>query len=255
MVMVPNKFEKYIKEKFEARRIEPSLESWERISEQLEDKDESGRRGYFWYGIAASFVGLLIISVFFLSRTDEVVPADGVVGIENRKEAPAKAGPSDRDQEVFEEAKMPSIITNEVVESAKFNEEVVSTNTREIPVLAELAEDVVEDTPNKLNIDEKSVAETEIDLIDTKIAEVVAKVRLLEQDRDALTQAEVDSLLRNAQQDILEDRIFKSNRSVDALALLNEVEEELDQSFRDQIFEKLKTGFIKVRTAVADRNN
>jgi len=39
------------------------------------------------------------------------------------------------------------------------------------------------------------------------------------------------------------------------MALLTEVEGELDQSFRDQIFEKLKSGFLKVRTAVADRNN
>jgi len=36
---------------------------------------------------------------------------------------------------------------------------------------------------------------------------------------------------------------------------LNEVEGELDISFREQIFESLKTGFLKVRTAVADRNN
>ena len=35
---------------------------------------------------------------------------------------------------------------------------------------------------------------------------------------------------------------------------LTEVEDELDQSFRDQIFDSLKEGFLKVRTAVADRN-
>ncbi|MFK7811850.1 MAG: hypothetical protein AB8B59_05100, partial [Maribacter sp.] len=69
-----------------------------------------------------------------------------------------------------------------------------------------------------------------------------------------LTEAEVDDLLRNAQEEIFRDELFNRNGSVDALALLNEVETELDKSFRDQIFESLKTGFLKVRTAVADRN-
>ena len=53
----------------------------------------------------------------------------------------------------------------------------------------------------------------------------------------------------------MNERLFKADNTVDAVALLNEVEVELDQSFRDQIFDRLKTGFMKVRTALADRNN
>jgi len=82
----------------------------------------------------------------------------------------------------------------------------------------------------------------------------VAKVDALELS-DAVTDAEVDSLLLQAQQDILKENLFNTDNSVNAMALLTEVEDELDQSFRDQIFESLKTGFLKVRTAVADRNN
>ncbi|NNK21468.1 MAG: hypothetical protein HKP07_09175, partial [Flavobacteriaceae bacterium] len=41
---------------------------------------------------------------------------------------------------------------------------------------------------------------------------------------------------------------------VDALALLADVEEEVNRSFRDQLFEKLKDGYLKVRTAIAYRN-
>ena len=70
-----------------------------------------------------------------------------------------------------------------------------------------------------------------------------------------VTDAEVDSLLHKAQEDILRQRLFNRDNTVDAMALLTEVEEELDQSFRDQIFQSLKAGFLKVRTAVADRNN
>jgi hypothetical protein len=38
------------------------------------------------------------------------------------------------------------------------------------------------------------------------------------------------------------------------MALLNQAETELDLSVRDQLFEALKSGYLKVRTAVADRD-
>ncbi len=82
----------------------------------------------------------------------------------------------------------------------------------------------------------------------------MAQVVLLEQSSQ-VSDAEVDSLLRNAQEAIFREQLFKQDQSVDAMALLSQVEEELDQSFRDQIFQSLKSGFLKVRTAVADRNN
>ncbi|MBT8311926.1 MAG: hypothetical protein HKP23_03715, partial [Flavobacteriaceae bacterium] len=101
----------------------------------------------------------------------------------------------------------------------------------------------------------EAVEEKEDVFIQEKITEVVAEVRLLELNNEALTEAEVDSLLRKAQNELLKERLFKTDNTVDAVALLNEVETELDQSSRDQIFDRLKTGFMKVRTALADRNN
>ncbi len=92
-------------------------------------------------------------------------------------------------------------------------------------------------------------------LINAKIAEIVAQVDLMENNNLPISNAEVDSLLRKAQNEVLADKIFNKEGKVDAMALLNEVEGELDKSFREQIFESLKTGFLKVRTAVADRNN
>ena len=121
----------------------------------------------------------------------------------------------------------------------------------EIPQEEELNNELV-DASNEVQIPLNDDSE---DLINTKVLEVLARVDVLEEDNEALTDAKVDSLLRKAQEEILTDKLFRNNRSVDAMALLSEVESELDKSFRDQIFESLKTGFLKVRTAVADRNN
>jgi len=88
-------------------------------------------------------------------------------------------------------------------------------------------------------------------MINAKISEMIAQVNLIEDVSDA----EVDSLLRLAQKEILKEKIYRNNGSVDAMALLTEAEDELDQSFRDRIFLKLKDGFFKARTAIASRNN
>ncbi len=83
---------------------------------------------------------------------------------------------------------------------------------------------------------------------------MVEQIDFLEQHQREVTNAEIDALLKKAQQEILQEQLFMKGNSVDAMALLTQVEGEMDQSFRDQIFDALKDGFLKVRTAVATRN-
>ena len=84
---------------------------------------------------------------------------------------------------------------------------------------------------------------------------MLATVLNLESESNQVTDVEVDSLLRAAQFDILKEKVFQDNGKVDAMALLVEVEDEIDQSFREKIFKKLKDGLFKARTAIANRNN
>ena len=83
---------------------------------------------------------------------------------------------------------------------------------------------------------------------------VLTQVASMEQGGRTVTDAEVDSLLRQAQRALAGESPDGAAPGVDPLALLDEAEQELDRSFRDQILEKLRSGFRKVRTAVADRN-
>ena len=48
---------------------------------------------------------------------------------------------------------------------------------------------------------------------------------------------------------------MNNTRTVDANALLQDVEEDLQQSFRSKVFEALQSGYESVITAVAERNN
>ncbi|HCY82597.1 MAG TPA: hypothetical protein DHV22_13905, partial [Xanthomarina gelatinilytica] len=70
--MAPIKFEDSIKEKLEKRRLEPSTEAWNRLSEKLETNTErSSKKTYVWIGIAASLVGIFLMTYTFF-KTSEV---------------------------------------------------------------------------------------------------------------------------------------------------------------------------------------
>jgi hypothetical protein len=92
------------------------------------------------------------------------------------------------------------------------------------------------------------------DLIAQHLDSVFTQVTIMEEGRGAVTDTEIDSLLRQAQLAIARQSRQDTVPGVDAMALLSEAEQELDRSFREQILEKLRSGFRKVRTAVADRN-
>jgi hypothetical protein len=108
---------------------------------------------------------------------------------------------------------------------------------------------------NKPKLRQENEANQEINiLINEKINAIVARLDALALQNSTVTDSEIDALLRKAQDEILAQKIFKNLNSVDAMALLNQAETELDLSVRDQLFEALKSGYLKVRTAVADRD-
>jgi len=258
--MEPNKFEEHIKEQMQDRKIRPSADAWKRVSASLEASDEPRNRKFLWYAVAASFVGLLIISVLFFQSNDNGL--DDNIEIVNTNKEDGNNAQKDLQPEKESQINKPlNIVETDVLAREE------DSNQKMIPSNMEGERQSFETLNNGTAIDagaqvvnNKEVKVNELlqdseESIDLKIAEVLAQVDLLEQNKESLTDAEVDSLLYEAQRQLLTEKIFDENQSVDAMALLTEVEGELDQSFRDQIFEKLKSGFLKVRTAVADRNN
>ena len=232
----------------EEREIHPSKRAWDEISAAVEGQKVPGKGTYFWYGIAAGFIGLLIVSVIYFTSTNPLNPGDIKVvdtPVDEDKEEQITL-PKEQDNRIPELIKeeVREVETKVAVEKPKKSQQKFSERPETV-----IAQSEVKNEQPKVN---PVPSET---IIDTKLMEVIAQVNLMEKDENRLTDIEVDSLLRKAQGEILKEQIFKQDNSVDATALLSQVEDELDQSFRDQIFEKLKTGFIKVRTAVADRNN
>ena len=249
--METDKFEKHIKTKLQEREIQPSANAWSKITSELNDDDAKKKPVYLWMGIAASVVVLIGITMFYFNGNTAVtkIPTE-IVDIEKErtlKEVPVKdVLPIGKEEvEVVAHSETETGI-EKVVE-----EENILIKEQEPLVLKDEIEVAVNQVPTSTSVEKLVVTD---DIINSKVADVIAQVTVLEQN-STVTDVEVDSLLKRAQDEILRDKIFNKDKSVDAMALLTEVEDELDQSFRDQIFDSLKAGFIKVRTAVADRNN
>lgn len=247
--MAPNKFEKHIKKQLEEREIQPSSTAWNKLSEKLDELPQpQKKRGYFWYGIAASIIGILLIAFVFFN-TNQQVDAGETELVETPIEKP------------IETLETPNILLEKKAEEVVVADK--STQIAEPVAVKNITKKEAPKVPNLSFVVEKSeiavleenrTTDLKDQVIQTKILEIVATVDSLEQNSETLTSIEVDDLLRTAQEELLREKLFNPNGSVDAMALLNDVEQELDKSFRDQIFESLKEGFLKVRTAVADRN-
>lgn len=246
--MAPNKFEKHIKKQLENREIQPSSDAWLKLNDKLDDVsvEQPRKKGYFWYAVAACFIGLIILSTIFFEGTAPVSePAIQVVEDGNKGDEEVEGGSKTVTPRpaveivVNEETPMKKAEKKKAIEETEISRK-ERTDTRLV------------DSSEKVEV---PLNESSEDIINAKLKEVLAQVDALEQNQEQITDAEVDSLLRRAQEELLTEGLFRNDQSVDAMALLSEVENELDKSFRDQIFESLKSGFLKVRTAVADRNN
>ncbi len=246
-----DKLEKHIKEKLEERTMAPSPGAWDKIASQLDAEPE--KKGSKWqvYAMAASFVGILLLSMLFMNK-EETIPEEiqvveekvDPIDTEKENETPSPQKDVTKALPVQEETK----VVNNGLEPMP--EENPKGFTDELPI----SQPVLAQEETKQLEQDKLIKESDA-LITQKVEEVVAQVQHMEGLNRGVSDAEVDSLLREAQKQIMADKLFPKNGSVDAMTLLAEVEEELDESFRDQIFDALKEGYFKLRTAVADRNN
>ncbi|MBC2838964.1 hypothetical protein [Robiginitalea sp. SC105] len=272
--MAPVEFEKNIKEKLQRQEIQPSKEAWERIEARLGDRGPRRNRNRLapWaYGAAAALVIALGVRMMTLTDPDPVsgenpelaspeagktLPAQDLPGVEPGQ--PADPVPST-------DAVPPTGTLASDGPTGSQPEGADRDRTGQTPKAAyrkpgktDAALALSGKKPDTGETHGRLAPEETADLasqIDRQVGAVLEEVALLESEGARVSDAEIDSLLREARERIAAGSYRMPRDSVDALSLLSDAEEELDQTFREELFDKLKTGFMKVRTAVADRNN
>jgi hypothetical protein len=273
--MEPGKIEEQIRKRLEERSIEPSDSAWERLEQRLGKERKTTKPGRsWWYAVAAVFTGAVILLAVFNTNDTGPELVDTDKGVEELKEP---NGVIPVDQQVVELSSAP--VRKEEPLQRKLQQEVRELKNPEVgerssaaPIAIRTREDK-ESKPLVENIDAeiKSVTaaegtdqwdgvktsnklEADNDLFESKVGDVVAQVQSLEQQGE-VTASEVDRLLREAQRELSNQRIlYSSSGKINPRDLLSEVESELEQSFREKVFEALGQGFKKIRTAVVERN-
>jgi hypothetical protein len=258
--MAPIKLEENIREKLQERELQPSSNAWSKLESQLDNNDKASKsNNKLWFAIAASIAAILIVGALVFNPNNK--KASNVVVEDKNIIEP------ERNVDIFKENSI--IQENNIAEKA--NENTVEKNSlnRE-----ELKPEEISRKRSKKSISEEkkvttqAVASTETKAIETsiediktketpsfieaKVTEVVAQVK----NKETITVEEVDALLLKAQREIQAERILNESKlQIDATALLQDVEGELERSFRDKVFEALGENFNSIRTAVIERNN
>ncbi len=256
--METERFEDKIKRQLQDREITPSAGSWEQLSDKLDTDQEKKRPLAFWMGIAASIIGgVLILSLVFNNSTPSESPE--IVDVP-KEEVKHGETPVETSEEIFTPTE------EEVVQVAASNvkKEVITPKSNIIvsPVIQvqQNTREAVATIDNKSILKEQSLitpsALTTDKILDVKLNDALASVLTQAKNGQSVTDAEVNKLLAEAASEISRER-YKTDfavRKVNPQDLLQDVEFEMDNSFRDKIFEMLREGYSKAKNAVANRN-
>ena len=241
------KLEKHIKNTLERRKIEPAASSWDKIASQL-DVPAKKKPITIWWAVAATILVVLGLFAFFNTTNVAVPDPIQLVEVEDTSNENIKQEEQFKTSTTKQAIEATAVAQESKKEVKGENEIVVK---KQLPKLAQVMPPKKEELAQAIPVKDQQLDS----LVNGKLEQVLAEVTALEKSQNAsLLDSEIDSLLLNAQKEILQEKIVRPNGNVDAMALLAEVETELDQSFRDKVFDKLKDGFFKVRTAVAERN-
>jgi hypothetical protein len=244
-----NKFDNSIKDKLDARSLQPSNNAWAKLSERLEKEDKKqNNKTLWWLGIAASIVGVLFVAFQFFN-TEEVKPV--IV------DSPRIIQKNENTQVAVDEVKVSKGAEKEI----QINEKIEKLPLEQDSTI-QMNENPVVVTEYKALIKKEEVlqpvkaVQESLTFEAQKIQDVVAKVQLLKDNNQEVSDAVIDALLLEAQQEIRLKQIRNETTGVvDANMLLQDVENDLDQSFRSKVFEAIKASYNSVKTAVAQRND
>lgn len=254
--MAPIKFEENLREKLEKRSLEPSDTAWQSLEQKLNtDSKKQNKNKFWWFGVAASFIGLLFVAQQFITL-DNSNNVDLPIVVETENEI------------IVNPIESPLII--------KESQEVVQEQLKETPIKKKqnrvatnktLAENKKEKQKSPIAVavitKKKEAPKTLNDLIISKgaiVASVVKAIDPLEKEETQITaletsESEIDALLNAANKSIqLTDNTTINTVSVDANTLLEDVETEMPPTLRGQLFKVIEKNFKTAKTAVATRN-
>jgi len=238
--MEPNNFEKDFREKLNERKIEPSDKAWDRLDAMLsvaEEKKQPKKKNK-WIYIAASLVGFLLVGTFFFNQKKTIEnPKNSVVVKENIKTDSAVKpafniiDSAKTEIAISEKDGTQTSVKNSIAKKINLNQNTNQTSKNETNQVAEFSV-IIKNNQEKQSINNQ-----------TSVAEIPKK-------------ESVDQLLNSAEKAVVAENSAKakSKVKVNANDLLNQVDGELELSFREKVITKVNKNYQTVKVALANRN-
>ena len=237
--MEPNNFEKDLRDKLNERKIEPSHKAWDRLDAMLSVAEENkpNKKSKKWLYIAASFIGFLLVGTLFFNphKRSVEIPENVVTEKELQKETIVKPMVNDIDP-----------VRNEIAVSDKSSKETLVKQQKNNPEASGLISDkTIKNESNQIaesSVIIKNNHQKQSQNNQTEIAETSKKEN-------------VDQLLEIAENKVLaQNQAKKAKVKINASDLLNQVDGELELSFREKMITKVNKNFQEVKVALSNRN-
>lgn len=232
--MEPNNFEKDFREKLNERKIEPSNNAWDRLDAMLSVAEEKKpKKNRKWLYIAASLVGFLLVGTFFFSQKEKSIemPINTVVEKETEKDSVEKPILNDIDSSKTE------VAVSENPLKKTLNKEDKNHNQKSNKIIK-----------NESN----QIAESSVIIKNNQEKQSINKAVITETQKKET----VDQLLDSAEKTVVVENSAKPKAKikVNANDLLNQVDGELEESFREKVITKVNRNYQTVKVALANRN-
>ena len=230
--MEPNNFEKDFREKLNNRTIEPSDKAWDRLDAMLSiTENKKSKKKNKWFYIAASFVGFLLVGTFFFNQKEQTikVPQSVVVEDDIKKDSVVKPVSN-------------SVDSIKTVIASSEQTSVPNSNNKEI--------NNKQKSNTTLKNESNQVAESSIIIKNNQEKQSIPIQNQISKNEN------VDQLLVNAEKAVVAENSAKqkSKVKINADDLLNQVDGELELSFREKVISKVNKNYQTVKVALANRN-
>lgn len=234
--MEPNNFEKDFREKLNQRKIEPSDKAWDRLDAMLSVAEKKKpKKDRKWLYIAASIVGFLLVGTFFFNQKKSTIeiPKNNVVIQEDAK----------KDSVVKPALNIIDSIKPEVAISEKAS---IQNSEKEETNFKPKSNKTTKNVPNQ-------IAESSIIIKNNQEKQSANNQSLAVEN---LKKETVDQLLQAAEKTVVAENLAKpkSKVKINANDLLNQVDGELELSFRERMIVKVNKNYQSVKVALANRN-
>ncbi|KRB56327.1 hypothetical protein [Flavobacterium sp. Root186] len=236
--MEPNNFEKDFREKLNQRKIEPSEKAWDRLDAMLSVAEtKKPKKNRKWLYIAASIVGFLLVGTFFFNQKKEKIESPKSIVIEENTKKDSAAKPTIN--------KVESVQTETVIAEKTSTETEVQKSNKQENNLNQIPNKTIKNESNQIAESSVIIKNNQEKQSNTNPVVVIKNPK----------KENTDQLFEKAEKSVLaESSVKKSKIKINASDLLNQVDGELELSFREKVITKVNKNYQTVKVALANRN-